>query len=350
MKQQIIDTILEEDAAAVGGLEVSEVEAEDSVDWMTQVLQSDLFSKIPADNIQQIFSLFESLTVKAGDAIINQGESGDYFYIIKTGRCEVSRKPSASAKGIKLARLGEEESFGEEALIGNTQRNATVRMVTDGTLMRLKKDDFVSLIKDPALEFIALQQAQDLVSQGAVWLDVRFPKEYEHDALDESINLPINMLRIGAAKLDPNKHYIVYCEDGTRSSIASFLLSQCDLKVSCLDGGLIAQGILKSVDNSSSAVKINADTQCKNVSEDLLPASEDVPGTRTIKDAEPSQNIAEKVGAAIDTDMDALTSALGSVLKNVYQQLEQALKEKEEAEAARKKAEKKLEELLQNQK
>ena len=37
------------------------------------------------------------------------------------------------------------EAFGEEALVSETRRNATVAMLTDGSLMRLNKADFDAL-------------------------------------------------------------------------------------------------------------------------------------------------------------------------------------------------------------
>jgi CRP-like cAMP-binding protein len=50
-------------------------------------------------------------------------------------------------QGIPLAELGLGNTFGEEALISEDKRNATVRMLTDGALMRLKKADFLELMK-----------------------------------------------------------------------------------------------------------------------------------------------------------------------------------------------------------
>jgi len=122
-----------------GEMEVSEIEAEEPVDWMTRMLQSELFARIPAGNIQRIFTLMESVEVKAGDVIIKQGGPGDYYYVIQKGRCEVSRSTLRGKKEIKLGDLREGDSFGEEALVADAARNATVTMLTSGQLMRLTK-------------------------------------------------------------------------------------------------------------------------------------------------------------------------------------------------------------------
>ena len=52
-------------------------------DWMSKLLQTESFRRIPPANIQAIFTSLEDFNTKAGDKIITQGEAGDYFYIIK---------------------------------------------------------------------------------------------------------------------------------------------------------------------------------------------------------------------------------------------------------------------------
>ena len=140
---------LEEQTDGASEVEVSEIETEESVDWMTRMLQSELFQRIPAANIQKIFALMESVTLDAGEAVVRQGEPGDYYYVIHRGRCAVTRRASTGRQEIKLAELREGDSFGEEALVSDAKRNASVTMMTDGELMRLTKQDFVELIKKP---------------------------------------------------------------------------------------------------------------------------------------------------------------------------------------------------------
>ena len=111
-------------------VQVEEVGA-DSEDWMTRLLSSEAFRRIPPANIQAIFTSLEDIDVKPGDAIIKQDEPGDYFYIIKSGRCMVTRKMPGQDKDIKLADLSAGQSFGEEALISDANRNATVVMLSN---------------------------------------------------------------------------------------------------------------------------------------------------------------------------------------------------------------------------
>src|ERR1700733_13231586 len=106
-------------------------------DWMTALLQSPTFQRIPPANIQAIFMRMQRVPFRAGEIIIKQGADGDCFYIIVSGKCTVTRETPLQANGIRLAELGPGETFGEEALISEGKRNATVRMLLDGELMRL---------------------------------------------------------------------------------------------------------------------------------------------------------------------------------------------------------------------
>ncbi len=222
-------------------IEVDEVDGvDDDTDWMTQMLQSELFSKIPMANIHQLFALLEEVEFSAGDVVIKQGDPGDHYYIVSEGRCAVFRKPTPKSNDIKLAELKTGDSFGEEALISESTRNATITMITDGVLMKLAKDTFVELVKKPTLQSLTFDEADALVNEGsAKWLDVRFPNEHGESSIDDSINIPLNSLRLQSDKLDSSMIYILYCDTGGRSSTGAFLLAERGFDVSYLDGGLV---------------------------------------------------------------------------------------------------------------
>ncbi len=86
--------------------------------------------------------------------MIKQGEEGDYFYVITRGKCVVTRETPLNKEGIRLAELQVGDTFGEEALISEAKRNATVAMETDGSLMRLGKEDFRKLLNEPMLDWV----------------------------------------------------------------------------------------------------------------------------------------------------------------------------------------------------
>ena len=220
-------------------VEVSELEYDSDDDWMTRMLGSDLFSRLPAANIQSVFTNMESIEACAGDVVIEQGAVGDYYYIIQTGRCLVTRKSPVNGLVVTLAELAAGDCFGEEALVSESQRNATVSMLTDGQVMRLNKRDFNELIKEPTLSSVTYDQAVTLAEEGAIWLDVRFAEEHKATGIKGSIHRPLNALRSKMHELDAEKRYIVYCDSGGRSSAGAFLLAQRGFDACYLAGGLI---------------------------------------------------------------------------------------------------------------
>ena len=233
----LLDVLLTWDESA--GYDVVEIDANDDDDWMTRMLQSQAFLQLPPSNIHQLLMRLESVKASAGDVVVRQGEDGDYFYIVKNGRLAVTRKASARGAEVLLAELGDGACFGEEALVSETKRNASVTMITDGLLMRLSKDDFNELLRAPLVHDAGFAKAQELVSNGAQWLDVRLPGEFEKQAIKGSDNLPLSALRDQCADLDSNTAYIVCCDTGRRSSAGAFVLSQRGFNVYTLKNGLM---------------------------------------------------------------------------------------------------------------
>lgn len=213
-------------------------EEDEETDWMTRILQTRAFHRIPPANIQAMFMRMESVSFKPGEKVIEQDAEGDFFYIIKEGRCLVTRSTPANPNGVKLATLSVGDSFGEEALISDSKRNATITMLTEGHLMRLNKEDFNSLLNEPLLNWVDFDEAKNLVDAGAVWFDVRLPTEHKAKHIKGSINIPLIFLRMKSNSLDSAKKYVIYCDTGRRSSAASFLLNEKDIETYVLRDGV----------------------------------------------------------------------------------------------------------------
>ncbi|MET0102736.1 MAG: SUMF1/EgtB/PvdO family nonheme iron enzyme [Sedimenticola sp.] len=237
---RIDNRILGELLAKAGGsdYEVSDFDAEATDDWMSQLLASRVFQLIPASNIQGVMMRMEEMETKAGDVIIRQGEEGDYFYLINKGRCSVLYTDGEGGEATEVAQLGAGESFGEEALLSDKPRGSTVVMLTEGLLLRLSKDDFIQYVKSPLADTIPFAKAQKQVEKGGVWLDVRQAEAFEERHLPGSINLPFGSLRYQSSSLDPDSHFILYCDDGQLSSTAAYLLVEQGFNTSILEKGL----------------------------------------------------------------------------------------------------------------
>jgi CRP-like cAMP-binding protein/rhodanese-related sulfurtransferase len=213
-----------------GGYDVQEIDnqvaEEEDGDWMAKLLQAKVFHRIPPSNIQSVFMRMETHHFKKGESVIRQGEEGDQFFIIREGRCQVSRKTRKNPEGIVLATLGPGDNFGEESLISGGKRNASISMATDGVLMSLSKSDFLEFLNDPLLKWVTYEEGRNMAVDGAIWIDVRLPAEYQAQHIAKSVNIPLPLVRAKLDKLDPQRNYLIYCDSGRRSSIAAYLLSQ----------------------------------------------------------------------------------------------------------------------------
>jgi CRP-like cAMP-binding protein len=235
-----------------GTYEVGELQAGGAAgdDWMTLLLQSPAFHKIPPANLQAVFMRMQRISYSAGDNVIRQGDDGDYFYAIVSGRCLVTRETPLNREGIKLAELGMGDTFGEEALISGARRNATVTMTTDGVLMRLGKDDFNTLLNEPMLHWVEYDEAQRIVAAGGRWLDVRLPSEFEHCHFEQAINVPLYFVRLKLKTLDPAVPYVVCCENGRRSSAAAYVLGERGFETYVLRGGIAATDLAEALNSA----------------------------------------------------------------------------------------------------
>jgi CRP-like cAMP-binding protein len=235
----LLDVLLTWDQT--GALEVGEVTANSSTetdDWMMRLLQMPAFQQVPPNNLQAMFMRLQRIDTDPGQVIVQQGEPGDYFYVVTDGRCIVTRE-QPNQKAVRLAELEPGACFGEEALIADSPRNATVTMLTRGVLMRLSKNDFRTLLNDPLARRLSHAEAAQRVAAGSArYLDVRLPSEFQTRALPDSLNLPLYMLRMRLNQLEAGVSYICVCDTARRSSVASFVLTQKGFDAYILDQGL----------------------------------------------------------------------------------------------------------------
>jgi CRP-like cAMP-binding protein/rhodanese-related sulfurtransferase len=240
VESELLDMMITWDQT--GTYEVEELQAQTNgggaEDWMTLLLQTQAFHRIPAANIQAIFMRMQRIAARAGETIIRQGDDGDFFYVIVSGKCAVTRETPLNRAGLKLAELGVGDTFGEEALISESKRNATVVMLTDGVLMRLNKQDFRALLNEPLLQWRSYREACDIVSDGGRWLDVRLPSEHQNVAIEGSVNIPLYFIRLKMGALERGQKYVIYCDTGRRSSAAAFLMVGQGFDAYVLRGGL----------------------------------------------------------------------------------------------------------------
>lgn len=210
---------------------------DEDADWMLTLLKSNLFYKVPPMNIRQVLNKFEAEYLSSGETVLRQGEIGNCCYFIKEGVAGVYQSTDEKSPPELVAELGIGRCFGEDALVNEDVRNATIVMHSNGVLMKLDKMDFFLLLKQPAIESLSLAEAKQRVADGAKTIDVRTQDEYEKGHWQGAANMPLNLLKLKSRMLDKQQDYIIYCNSGRRSEAATHLLGEEGFKVSTLVGG-----------------------------------------------------------------------------------------------------------------
>jgi len=322
-------------------LEVTEISGDDTTDWMLRFLQSRAFLKLPTESIQAILMRMEEMPVKKGQVIISQGQKDDYYYIVQSGSCAVSRRPAPKAKNIDLATLNEGAGFGEEALITNGKRNATVTMLEDGVLMRLNKKDFLKYLAGPLISRLNDTEVLNKVSGGALLIDVRSHESFLQHHVEGSVNIPLSMLRIKLEGLNPHREYVLACADGTQSAAASFLLTQHGFTTSILDGGLNASQIKLSDVPRTAAVSAAPSSKRTKAAEKTRKAAEDR-ARKITQEADTARREAEKLAQQTASAEQAKRQAEEKLKHLQSQQKAAETATRQKAEQARLKAEQEL--------
>ena len=100
------------------------------------------FARLSADRIRRLAGQLVPVWVAPGDVVVGEGEEGDRFYLIRSGRFEVIQGSRS------VSELGPGDVFGEIALLTGGTRVATVRALEHGELLALSKAEFDSVLEE----------------------------------------------------------------------------------------------------------------------------------------------------------------------------------------------------------
>ena len=199
-----------------------------------------LVHRLPLETVARAINCLAERAVAPGETIVRQGEPGDNYYVILDGEAEVWAADGASGEPTLVNCLADGDSFGEEALLAECSRTATVTMTTPGRLLVLSKADFNALLRPPMVEEVDAAAARNMIARrDAKLLDCRHPVEHEGSRIPDARLVPLDSLRHdGVFALDPDTTYIVYCDTGRRSRAAAFLLHERGIHALSLAGGI----------------------------------------------------------------------------------------------------------------
>ena len=195
--------LLHVDSAAIAlilGSAQSKPEAQQAPDWEHRFRNSALLRRLDPKVWQQLRSALTERPFQEGDRLVVEGSAAHDFFVLKSGHAAVRRR------GQTIAHLGPGDFFGEDALLLNARRNATIIATRPGSVLRLPKDRFMALLVENLVRFV------DRAGDGV--------------CIDVSKNGTLARLRESISTLDPRvPHHIVGGEPRERA-LAAFILNQ----------------------------------------------------------------------------------------------------------------------------
>ena len=115
-----------------------------------------MFAPLSGPVLERLAAGAEHVTVPPGADVIRQGESGDRFYVIASGRVRVTTNDR------DVGELGPGDSFGEIALLRDVPRTATVQAVEPTELLAIEREPFLeALTGQPRSRVIASDLVQE---------------------------------------------------------------------------------------------------------------------------------------------------------------------------------------------
>ena len=113
----------------------------------TALRSVDLFRQLDHEALKPLIDASSIVSVPEGKVIVNEGEAGDYFYIIIRGTARVSHDTGDCT--INLALMNSGDYFGEWSVLTGAPRAATVSA--------MNRVDMLSIERSALLEFIQQQ-------------------------------------------------------------------------------------------------------------------------------------------------------------------------------------------------
>ena len=106
---------------------------------MDEVLaRSGIFQGVDPEAAEALAKEMDTIEVRKGDIVFNEGEAGDSLYIVLSGKIKLGRRAADGRQNL-VSIMGPSDMLGELSLFDPGPRTATATAVTDTRLARLKK-------------------------------------------------------------------------------------------------------------------------------------------------------------------------------------------------------------------
>ena len=134
--------IMEEIKSKRGDAAMAEDQPLTTMEKITFLKESPFFASLPLEELYHIALSMEEEGAREGVSVIKEGTMGDKMYIVVSGELEVKKEG-----GPRFAVLGESQVFGEQALLDEEPRSASVVALGDVHLLSLQRSSLERILR-----------------------------------------------------------------------------------------------------------------------------------------------------------------------------------------------------------
>ncbi|NIP16431.1 MAG: cyclic nucleotide-binding domain-containing protein [Pseudomonadales bacterium] len=190
--------------------------------WECRFLSSGAIRRVSLERCQRLMREMRPVDLVQDERVVRQGEPGDTFFVLASGRAQVRRGHRT------LAVLEPGDHFGEDAIISGAHRNACVTMISDGRVMQLSGEVFL----DAVVERVLLDEG-DGPAQATIDIGGR--------DVSADVGIPLLLLRERLGLLAAKLRYRLVGGGPRQRALAAFVLLHRGYRVALAESGLDAE-------------------------------------------------------------------------------------------------------------
>jgi len=119
------------------------------MDIIQLLYEVDLFAGLTEDELGLVADICHQREFKRGDLLASEGKYGDSMFVITEGFVEVLLEGLSDRQARVIINLGPGQLIGEMALLDQGPRSATVRAISEPTIVQvIHRDDFEKLCQE----------------------------------------------------------------------------------------------------------------------------------------------------------------------------------------------------------
>src|SRR5215210_2540915 len=111
---------------------------------LDELRQVPLLADLSEEDLEQLYQMAETVSIPAGQLVLQEGDSGDSLFVVLDGELEVTKRHGRQEVLLAVYKAG--QFFGEMALLEQAPRSASVRTLRESRLLVISQVAFQTLL------------------------------------------------------------------------------------------------------------------------------------------------------------------------------------------------------------